>query len=621
MSIEQAPSIFQSFNARALTPSQVAKTFVPSDSFAQLAQRRHSMILGPRGSGKTTLLKMLQPAAIEAWEHPDADKYASNIEFTGVFVPFDRSWRAQIDALGGSRQANQGHSLLGTAAFTTHVYRALVSAFLSRISTQGAYREHRRVSMSPSQQADLSAQLYQAWKIPGGPKSLLGLRSSLGQRLAEIGSLGRKMMAAGESDTNDRFQHLDWVYSPFIDGVAAALDAWEATLEKAEERWALLFDELELAPADIKRILFESLRSRDSRLLFKLALSPFDSEVPLGSRPEDAQAGDDYDPIPLWFSEKRDTLPFCGELWNAMLKEKDIEPVSPRAAFGRSKFDSPQENWRNDEGKTAYGLGTRWQRMFSQLEEIDPTFRRYLAARGYKSEELELIPPDSRAAEIRKISPLVAARLFFLRDELRLTKRLSKRRSRKRLTLYTGWETLCAVSEGNPRWFIGLIKPLLDATGSKGLRVSQSLQAIAIASAAERYRAALRTIPVHSQVARKKTLGLLSILDSIGDYFRREQIDAPFAPEPPGSFIVDGDSSDELVEAVGQALNAGALVLVDKTEENRKVGELRHRRLRLCYLLVAHYGAIPRLEHAVSLKRILHETKFESRDQVQLQLA
>src|ERR1700722_5718334 len=96
----QLPTIFESFNARALTPDQVAATFVPSRQFQDLCKRCHTIVLGPRGSGKTTLLKMLEPAALEAWRHPFADEIASRIDFTGIFVATDISWSQQLSALG-----------------------------------------------------------------------------------------------------------------------------------------------------------------------------------------------------------------------------------------------------------------------------------------------------------------------------------------------------------------------------------------------------------------------------------------------------------------------------------------------------------------------------------------
>jgi hypothetical protein len=618
MSTRPLASNFESFNARALTPSQVAKTFVPSAAFEKLAQRRHSLVIGPRGSGKTTLLKMLQPAAIAAWIHPEAESYARRIEFTGVFIPFDRSWRAQLDALGGRSRATYEHTILGSAAFATHTYRAVVTAFMSRAVPKSPHRHFQTVRLSPAAQEELATRLYDCWQMPTGAKSLLGVRASLGNRLLEIGGLGRRVQTLPPEDAQAAIQEIRWLYTSFLDGITAALDAWEVVTEVEEEKWGLLFDELELAPADVKRLLFSSLRSMDPRILFKLALSPFDGDFSSTLRPEDPKPDDDYDPIHLWFSEKRDTVPFCRMLWESMLSEREIPITPPKEAFGRSLFETPPSEWQEESPKTAYALGSRLQRSFKQLEEIDPTFKAFLDDRELESKTLHLIPAEERASEIRKIAPLVAARHFFLRNEGLKT---SRGRSRKRLTLYTGWETLCAVSEGNPRWFISLVSPLLASSEKSNLKFAPNKQAQSIEQLATRYRASLRTIPVTSVVARGKTKGLVSILDSLGEYFHNQQISGPFASQPPGSFTVDADASDDLVVAIGQAINAGAAVLVEDSPENLGVENLRKKRLRLCYLLAAYYNIMPRLSRPVALTRILEEMKFESRDPIQLTLA
>ena len=59
------PSIFESFNARALEPADVARTFIPPDHYSDVLKRAHTLVVGPRGSGKTTILKMLQAPALE----------------------------------------------------------------------------------------------------------------------------------------------------------------------------------------------------------------------------------------------------------------------------------------------------------------------------------------------------------------------------------------------------------------------------------------------------------------------------------------------------------------------------------------------------------------------------
>jgi hypothetical protein len=492
-----------------------------------------------------------------------------------------------------------------------------VTAFLSRTESRAALRSLRRVTISPAQNAELARLLYMSWQLPDGPKSLLGVRAALGQRLIRIGTVGRQI---AEGEHADLSAYRSELHLPFLEGVSSAIDAWESIFGMAEEHWALLFDELELAPPEIKRELFLCLRSRDDRLLFKLALAPFAGDESFAPRAEAAQPDQDFDTVSLWFTDKRSTLPFCRQLWEGMLKAQNLPATQPRAAFGRSRFDTAAGEWKDQESGTAYGPGTRWQRRFAQLEAIDPSFKAYLQERGYESHRLDKIPPASRAAEIRKISPLVEARLFFLRDKSQSLKGASRERGRKRLTLYAGWETLCAVSEGNPRWFIGMVKRLLDEAEGATLRIPQRSQARAIEDTAERYRAALRTIPVTSSLARSKSTGLVALLDSLGEYFRERQILGPFTPEPPGSFTLDRNAPSDTVDAVGQALNAGALVFVEDNEDATALVDLRGRRFRLCYLLAAYHEAMPRLGRAVSLRRILSETKFDTRDPIQLTL-
>src|ERR1035438_2490916 len=121
-----SPTIFESFNARSLDPAQVAATFVPSIIYKKLVKRRHTIIVGPRGSGKTTLLKMLQQTALEFWAHPDAAEYRSRLDFTAVFVPTDLIWSEQLKSLGSGLD-EQAVRLLGNAAFTTHILKALTT--------------------------------------------------------------------------------------------------------------------------------------------------------------------------------------------------------------------------------------------------------------------------------------------------------------------------------------------------------------------------------------------------------------------------------------------------------------------------------------------------------------
>jgi len=566
---------------------------------------------------------MLQPAALEAWTHNRADLYVGAIDFIGVFIPFDRSWQAQIANVGGKTATQPTRDILSKAAFSTHLYRSFVGSLIHRVQGPVEPKQLRRVELPPRKQEELAKDLANLWQVKLRAGSLLGLKVALSDRLRAIGQLSSLFDAVDSSQQANLMHEQDpSLFSPFLEGMIAALDAWESCTNITDERWALAFDELELAPPKIKESLFSAMRSTDSRLLFKLALSPYDQTLSHPSRADAPQAGQDYDEILLWYAEKKKTEPFCRALWESMLRDRQIPYIPPRAAFGRSHFETITSEWSGSEIGTAYGPGSRASRRFEQLAEIDPSFRRYLRQHNLKASQLDRVPSEQRPSEVRKISPLVEARLFFLRLSRRERKsnpdRETATRSRKRLTLYAGWDTFCAVSEGNPRWFIGMANSLLKSADPNHLRIIHSKQADAIADAARRYRAALRTIPVSSGDARERRRGLLSILDIIAEYFRERQIEQPFMAEPPGSFEVDPKVSEAVENAISQALNAGAIVYVQDLDVETGTMDVRGKRYRLCYLLAASAGLMPRLARSVNLSSIVATREYKNQDLLQL---
>src|SRR5207344_1000064 len=94
--------------------------------------------------------------------------------------------------------------------------------------------------------------------------------------------------------------------------------------------------------------------------------------------------------------------------------------------------------------------------------------------------------------------------------------------------------------------------------------------------------------------------GLLGLLDPVGEYFSESVIDAPFNPDPPGSFFVDSKVTPDDVKALGLALNAGAIVLIPPTEGEVVLGEIRGHRFRLSYLMAPHYKLPLRIGRGVS---------------------
>jgi energy-coupling factor transporter ATP-binding protein EcfA2 len=333
----QSPTIFEAINARALRPEEVARNFVPSRHYHQLAKHRHTIVVGPRGSGKTTLLKMLQQPALEAWEDELADGYRSSINYTGVFIATDISWGAQLEALGDGKLDPESHKKLSVATFTTHVLRALVMAMLYRIESVTDKDRHvfRRVELSDQQESALVQQLCNAWQIEVSILSLLSLKQALSARLLQVRALASREALREHNERSYRLNDVGFLHLHFVEAVSIAIEIFNDLVGESEGRWALMFDELELAPQWIQDELLRALRSTDPKLLYKLAMSPFTYNASLMETALSAAPDQDFDQIALWYVDKRQSYKFCEGLWYALLKARGIEPRSPTISFGR----------------------------------------------------------------------------------------------------------------------------------------------------------------------------------------------------------------------------------------------------------------------------------------------
>ena len=98
--MENSSNYLGEFNARCLTPEEVAQRFVVIPQFYKLLNTAHSILLGPRGSGKTTLLKMLTTPALNLWEI-EQKKTSKNIaykrpDFEAIYIPSDIRWAYEL---------------------------------------------------------------------------------------------------------------------------------------------------------------------------------------------------------------------------------------------------------------------------------------------------------------------------------------------------------------------------------------------------------------------------------------------------------------------------------------------------------------------------------------------
>lgn len=596
------PSIafHEAFNARTLRPEEVARRFVPSESFRTLLRKSHSIVVGPRGSGKTTLLKMLQQPALEAWDHPDAAAYRALVDYTGIFVATDINWKTQIESLGPQDFTDEQHRLFSSAAFTTHVLRALVTAMLCRVATPPAPFPHRRADLTSDAEHSVVKEIAASIGLRPALPTLLSLKHALSQRLSRLREVASRERILGKDGRDSRLASETFLHAWYLESTVSAIEVFDDAIHESGAKWALLFDELELAPQWIREKLIASTRSVDDRLLFKLSLSPYDEKVIVGGMLSPMQ-DNDYDAIALWYPSREDGYAFANALWQSLLASHGHQG-SAESTLGPSIFDTTSEG--SGSGVSAYGPKSAHWRRFRELAAEDRTFAAYLADKHIDVETLHEGTERDRAAEIRKIISIVATRHTYRTPDG--ARRRQKVRSRKNPRLFVGAKSVFAMVEANPRWLIAIGSRLLEEIDDNG-HIGEAVQNRELTKAANRFHAMLEAIPCLPPRSRGSISGVAELVKAIGEYFFKAVVLDDFNPDPPGSFTVDPSIEPALLDTVGKALNVGAIVYVPREAESVLVGSLVGKRFRLCYLLAAIYKFPIRLGREVSLSTIIRD--------------
>ena len=317
----------------------------------------------------------------------------------------------------------------------------------------------------------------------------------------------------GPAGREERLGSHHYLHLHFLTAASVAVERFDELDREHRGKWALLFDELELAPEWIREELFGSLRSIDARFLFKLSLSPFSGDTTPTSILSPLH-GHDYDIIPLWYPHKESGYAFSEALVSAMATARGLRDMSPYELFGPSDFEFVADNEVPLGG--SYGPGSPAQRRFLSLAEKDATFRRYIDARHLDLGRLHELSDRERARDVRKIIGIVAVRDAF--RDVGTEEGRPRRRGRKNPDR-AGATALFAMTEGNPRWLIGIVSALLRDSSELGrARIEGARQSREVRSAASRFRAFLKTIPCPPFRASQPPRGVLSVLDSIGRF-------------------------------------------------------------------------------------------------------
>ena len=581
-----------SFNARWLTPAEIAERFVPVPAFQKLVAVDHSVLLGPRGSGKTTLLKMLTRPALDAWSKQHGTENGSHSgtipAFEAVYVPSDVRWSIELSAVANDPTVGPDHG-------------AILQRFLVTLSAiQSVGRAFRSLVNNDLRLEDVVLRgIRDLWPLSVPPNTLTQLDLLLRRTANEVrGHVNRRQSQEIADFVNGLPK--EWLGHPLDVPIAyCEVFAAHAGDRVRGQRWAFCFDELEIAPDWLRVELLRAWRSVDQPYLLKLTWSPVLPKEARGT----AATDHDFKPILLWHAHAHEARGFASQVAERFVAGTFGSDCRPEEVFGRSSLP---EGWEDEQA-----IAPKYERGSSEYEDIralaakDPSFSDLLVKHGIPPSDPFTAEPRLRDVLLRKIRPVVALRLAYMREAGGL-------RSRKAVPeLYSGIEVLYDLCEGNPRWLQNLLSELFSEwaasarNGESRPSVDAATQARVVRSFAQRFHDELYARPV-STLAEGRTLrwSVGDLVDRIAATLSQKLFADQFPVDPVGSFHIDRLQPPEVVSLVDSGLDFGAFVILDATAGGAAF-ELVGSELRLSYRLAPYYRLLPRRYRAVSLGSLL----------------
>lgn len=574
------------YNARGLSPEMVAKTFVPPPQFDIVAAPSNSVLVGPRGSGKTTLLRMLDPRAVTSWQ---ADQGRNKVSYIGIFVPVDVAWVSSLVNTLGPDHGEDAH-LAHLAVYTLAVARALIDVMRWR-GSEGTHDEFR-VSMSLEQEITLAQALSEIFFNERRAKTLLELRLLISRELVALPRSWRR----GDSQLREGL--VSGLANPLA-SAASACDSFNVIFEQHDRKWAILCDELELAPKAVQQMLFSGLRAAPSPLILKYSITPR-RQLPLGDEADRPLPANDFDVIPLTYATREEGIPerdrakFCAALWRSIVLERAPDVAEALENPFKVLVGLSNQNFLSSTDEASDGLDRNFGGIFRSLAQKDASFANFMAKKGVDLSNLDLVSQSLKDSVVRKVRPLVEIRDHHFGE----SDGVSRRKGRKSYAPYCGARRVFAVSEGHPRWLKYTLGSMIDGLNDKGkIRVPE--QSREIERSIHRIEARVRALP-------SSNLSTYQVIDLVGRYFQSQVLGREFTADPYLSFIVDDDVPGEVVGCLEQALYIGVVIPMQVDIATVFTNGLMGKRFRLSNWLAPLYklplitGKVAKLSTIVS---------------------
>ncbi|MDR0232155.1 MAG: hypothetical protein LBI82_08570 [Dysgonamonadaceae bacterium] len=617
----KVPSNTGSFNARYMTFKQVAESFIKTNDFDKIITNNHTVLMGSRGCGKTTLLKMLHPDAIRDWEMFNSKSLFEEIPFYGVYIPADKQWSKQIEVFEGNfKNETRFVNSVSKGLINLNVLIALCDTFRSliQIGVDHNLKEH---------EISLATELIDLWNIP---KPIAPDLYSITQRFyLYVNDLNVTIQKADANKKLDEFCYWD-----FVDKIGIAINAFEERFKgfdffnKKPFKWALCFDELEIAPKWLfSELINGNLRSRNQKILFKLTTIPT-----VSSEKETDQFSsrnlDDYEIVKMWVYDSRSQTnwrSFCENYLQKVLYNKFNKNVSPKSVFGEHNYNKALKassppvfaKFIKTKEDSEFDKDCIMWYVMKELAQIDKSFYEYLMRKGVNP----LDPIPTKKGQIdqvhRKIKPIVLYRYYFKKID-------NQKRTRKVVSFNHGKDYIYDMADGNPRAFVNLINSFLPEitlnNSGEAKMMPINRQATIINDFCVKYFYPRVAYYAESVVLynKKKIITLENIINKIGEYFREQYIGADFRPEPYSLIRFDNKCPKEIEKLFNKGLEAGGVLIVEDEIKGVRKGTKIYR---LSYSLYSYYN-LPQRTYAIKDLSAILDTLLEDEmtDDIQLSL-
>lgn len=599
-------SFLSAFNAKAMSYEQVASSFVSSPKFAQLAGQWNSLLVGPRGSGKTTLLRMLSLEGMQAWPSTEAEQFRNELNYTGIYVPADIAWGEMVSALGRNMEGGS-FEIIAEAAFVTNVMLATISTMQVRLQCTSSTEKrcsYRAVEISQTKIEEVAKEIARLWKLELRSASLLSVQNALAERLLHIGQQTNLFSRRTNVSDDEIFARMPYIGLPLVQCVNQAISAFDRAADEKDGVWSLLFDEFEVAPNHLQKIVLTALRAGTTKLLFKVALAPCGPHTLISlATPTPPTGKDDFRQVELWYPDKGEAEVFCGKVFaSRSQKVPGLSGLKAEEVFGKSAYAIVDEDGHSSFSSANSQRSEQWAKEFAALREKDDSFSFFINRKGISPENLDSSDNAPSGTLIRKISPIVA-----FRNAYRGTVEGKKRGRKAFNSAYSGWSAIAAMSEGNPRWLIGLLTGIFAEVGNPAnLPIKIPVQHAHANNTAWTFANVLRTAAIRQYDQIQTTSPIFELLSKIGNYFFNRLVGDDFQEDPPLSFIVDDEISEDIENCLRIAINHGAIVCYQSPDDIGGFGSLKGKRFRLSYLLAPCFKLPVRKSKAINLSKILN---------------